>query len=269
MTVPVNNSSVVRQNFTKQKEKTKITPLDEDHLIEEAPLSVLVTTYLGYLIVIIFGHIRDFFGKRFKSMEYAHLQEANGYAPLTSDFDSFYTRRLYTRIRDCWNRPCTGVPGRTITLLERKSKDFNRTFSLTGKEKTVLNFSSYNYLGFAQSEGLCADEVEAITLKDGVGVCSPRFELGTNEFHLELEKLVARFVGKEAALVVSMGFATNSTTVPALCGKGDLIISDEFNHSSLVYGSRLSNATIRIFKHNDIADSSFYRCLGTKGWGCV
>jgi len=45
-----------------------------------------------------------------------------GYAPLFSDFDSFYTRRLYQRIRDCWNRPITGVPGRHITVLERESK---------------------------------------------------------------------------------------------------------------------------------------------------
>jgi 7-keto-8-aminopelargonate synthetase-like enzyme len=83
-----------------------------------------------------------------------------GYAPLFSDFDSFYTRRLYTRIRDCWNRPITGVPGRTITVLERESSDYNVSFKLTGTQKTMINFASYNYLGFAQNEGPCADAVE-------------------------------------------------------------------------------------------------------------
>lgn len=47
-----------------------------------------------------------------------------------------------------------------------------------------------------------------------------------------------------------MGFATNSTTLPALVGKGDLIISDELNHASLVYGARISGASIKVFKHN-------------------
>jgi serine palmitoyltransferase len=49
-------------------------------------------------------------------------------APLTSDFESFYTRRMYTRIRDCWNRPTSGVPGREVTVLERTSADYNKTF---------------------------------------------------------------------------------------------------------------------------------------------
>jgi serine palmitoyltransferase len=55
-------------------------------------------------------------------------------------------------------------------------------------------------------------------------------------------------------MVISMGFATNSTTIPALVGKGCLVISDELNHSSLVFGTRLSGAAIRIFKHNDVKD---------------
>lgn len=72
--------------------------------------------------------------------------------------------------------------------------------------------------------------------------------------HPECEALVARFVGQEAAIVLSMGFATNSTTLPALIGKGGLIISDELNHSSLVFGARLTGSQVRVFKHNDIAD---------------
>jgi len=61
-------------------------------------------------------------------------------------------------------------------------------------------------------------------------------------------------VGKPAAIITAMGFATNSTTLPALVSKGDLIISDAMNHSSLVVGARNSGASIRVFKHNDVED---------------
>ncbi|PNJ65119.1 SPTLC2 isoform 5, partial [Pongo abelii] len=70
--------------------------------------------------------------------------------------------------------------------------------------------------------------------------------------HEELEELVARFLGVEAAMAYGMGFATNSMNIPALVGKGCLILSDELNHASLVLGARLSGATIRIFKHNNM-----------------
>jgi serine palmitoyltransferase len=76
-------------------------------------------------------------------------------------------------------------------------------------------------------------------------------EGGTHALHSDTEKLVARFLGQESAVIISMGFATNSTTLPALVSKGSLIISDELNHSSLVFGARLSGATIKVFKHND------------------
>ena len=59
---------------------------------------------------------------------------------------------------------------------------------------------------------------------------------------------------KEAALVVGMGFATNSTVIPALCGAGDLILSDALNHNSIVEGARLSGAKIKAFKHNCVGD---------------
>ncbi|RUS18581.1 pyridoxal phosphate-dependent transferase, partial [Endogone sp. FLAS-F59071] len=222
--------------------------------LEAAPLFTLVSTYLNYFVLILFGHLRDNLGKVFKRKEYAHLRTSKGYAPLVSDFDSFYTRRLYIRIRDCWNRPISGVPSRTINLLERESKDYNKTFRLTGTTREVINLSSYNYLGFAQSQGPCADAVEVTARKYGVGIASPRAEVGTLDIHLELEQLVARFLGKEEAMVVSMGYATNSTTIPALVGKGCLIISDENNHSSIVFGARLSGASIRVFKHNNMND---------------
>ena len=69
---------------------------------------------------------------------------------------------------------------------------------------------------------------------------------GTTPVHLELEKMVAEFVGKEAALTFGMGFATNSVILPALVGKGCLIISDSLNHASIVTGARGSGAKVKV-----------------------
>lgn len=68
--------------------------------------------------------------------------------------------------------------------------------------------------------------------------------------HNELEKLTARFMGVEDAIVFGMGFATNALTLPSLVGKGCLVLSDAKNHASLILGLRLSGATVRVFKHN-------------------
>lgn len=157
-------------------------------------------------------------------------------------------------LSDCFNRPITGVASRTVKLLDRVSPDFNRTFRLTGGTTEALNFSSYNYLGFANSEGPCADAVEQATRELGITSASPRAEVGSTRHIDEMERMVARFVGKEDAMCVSMGFATNSTTIPALVSKGCLVISDELNHASIIFGVRLSGASVRVFKHNNMDD---------------
>jgi serine palmitoyltransferase len=221
-------------------------------VLDEPPYFYLLTTYISYLILIIFGHVRDFFGMKFKEDKYRNLKARNGYAALNSDFDNFYVRRLKMRINDCFNRPTTGVPGRYINLLDRTSDDGNFHFKMSGTTTETLNVSSYNYLGFAQSEGPCADAVEEVVRRNGLASCSPRSDAGTTDMSIECEELIAEFVGKPSAMVFSMGFGTNAAIFPALVGKGDLIISDELNHASIRFGSRLSGAMIESFKHNDM-----------------
>lgn len=68
----------------------------------------------------------------------------------------------------------------------------------------------------------------------------------------KLEKLVAEFLGVDAAICFSMGFATNSMNTPCLMDKNSLIISDQYNHASLILGCRMSGASIKVFKHNDM-----------------
>ncbi|CZS95884.1 probable LCB2-serine C-palmitoyltransferase subunit [Rhynchosporium agropyri] len=225
-----------------------------EHILDEPPYYYLLTTYISYLVLIVFGHVRDFFGKRFRPENYKHLKAANGYAALNSDFDNFYVRRLKLRIDDCFARPITGVPGRYITLMDRKTDDFNKNYQFTGTYTETLNMSSYNYLGFAQSEGPCADAVEESIKKYGISSASPRADSGTSDLAMEVEDRIAKFVGKPAAMVFSMGFSTNASSFPALVGKGCLIISDELNHASIRIGARLSGAMIGSFKHNDMHD---------------
>lgn len=125
---------------------------------------------------------------------------------------------------------------------------------LTGKKRRCFNLASYNYLGFAAKEGLILDEVIDTVRHYGIAAASSRMELGTIPLHRETEKLVAEFVGKEDAMIFNMGYGTNSTTIPALVSKGDLVLSDSLNHSSLVYGCRGSGARVKVFRHNDPVD---------------
>lgn len=221
---------------------------------EEPSYWIVLTTYVSYLILIVIGHMRDFLGKRVFPRAYRHLVEVNGYAALNSDFDSFYTRRLKARLDDCFSRPVTGVCGRTVLCLDRVTDDFNATFRFTGDRTRCLNISAYNYLGFAQSHGGCADAVEECVKRYSVSSFGSRLGAGSLDLQSQAEKIVAKFVGMEDALVISMGFATNSTTIPAIAGPGTLIISDEYNHSSIRFGARLSGAHIRQYKHNDMRE---------------
>ncbi|KAJ7057122.1 pyridoxal phosphate-dependent transferase [Mycena amicta] len=224
------------------------------HVPTPGPYYIMFTTYISYLILICIGHIRDFFGKRFRPSAYRHLMEQNGYAPLNSDWDSFYTRRLKQRMDDCFGQPITGVAGRTTILLDRYSTDYNNTQTILDTRTRALNISSYNYLGFAQSKGGCADAVEESIRRYGVTAAGTRLTGGSSDLHATTEALVARFVGHEDALISSMGFATNSAIIPALVGKGCLVISDELNHASIRFGVRLSGANVRMFKHNDMKE---------------
>lgn len=144
------------------------------------------------------------------------------------------------------------MAGRTIAILDRTTSNYNVTQELTGNKTRTLNISSYNYLGFAQARGGCADAVEESIKRYGVSACGTRLEGGTTDLHTLSEALVAKFVGQEDALISSMGFATNSNLIPALVGKGCLVISDELNHASIRIGVRYSGASVRMYKHNDM-----------------
>jgi serine palmitoyltransferase len=209
----------------------------------------LITTYLNYAVLMIFGHVRDFY-RRF--VPEPGKKTPAGYAPLLNSFEDFYTRRMYGRIHDCWNRPIRSGPGAYIEVAERISRDNLKTLEITDRSINCLNLASYNYLGFAENPTHVTEDVFKALDQFGVGTSSSSTEYGNTKIHRELEQYIAKFVGKEDAIIFGMGYATNSTTIPVLAGKGSLIISDELNHTSIVSGARFSGAKVAVFKHNDM-----------------
>ncbi|EDO19455.1 hypothetical protein Kpol_1002p104 [Vanderwaltozyma polyspora DSM 70294] len=221
-------------------------------ILDTPPYHISLITYLNYLILIILGHIHDFLGLKFQRDKHLDIVEQNGYAPWFSKFESFYVRRLKKRIDDCFSRPTTGVPGRFIRCIDRVSHDFNEYFTYNGKTTMCLNLSSYNYLGFAQSEGQCTDAAIDTVRKYGINVGGPRSQSGTTDLHIEAENLIANFLGKEDAMVFSMGYGTNANFFNSFLDSKCLVISDELNHTSIRTGVRSSGAAVRTFKHNDM-----------------
>lgn len=114
-----------------------------------------------------------------------------------------------------------------------------------------LNFSSNDYLGLANSARLKEQFCRHVE-RYGVGSGASRLVCGTLAPHLRLEEKMAALKQTEAALTFSSGFATATGVLPALCQKNDFIIADKLCHASLIDGARLSQATLRVFPHNDI-----------------
>lgn len=117
--------------------------------------------------------------------------------------------------------------------------------------KKVINLSSNNYLGFANHPRLKNAAIEAIE-KYGAGAGAVRTIIGNMDIHEELERVLAQFKREEAAFIYQSGFNCNAGTIQAVTEAGDIIISDELNHASIIDGSRLSKAARGIYKHSDM-----------------
>lgn len=210
------------------------------------PFFAALTTYFGYAVLIIVGHVRDICASIFRSGRYRSKRNSDkhtandhqkqdvmdslqDYSPLLKSWENFYTRRLYHRIQDCFNRPIASNPGATIQVLERVSVDGNKTMQVLGDSKLnvpvrdsyvrgqhvsfatqflpssfsaepemriardCLNLGSYNYLGFADDwNATCQKPVlEALDYLP-VSCSASRYEVGTTIIHKKLESLVVR-----------------------------------------------------------------------------
>ena len=272
-------------------DRQKFTVLNYDNPKPEEPMDTIPAivayfVYLSYAALILMGHIRDFFsvlfhpGRLLRQKPDHPSDDTRFYAPLLKSWEHFYTRHVYLRVQDVFNRPIASNPGAVITVLERVSDDDRKSMHVLGPVSNLdtiqqqreyeegehftlshdgnaarqcLNLGSYNYLGFGDDwHSSCGKDVKGSLSSFPVSSGSCRNEYGTTALHRELERTVAQFLGKEDALVLNMGFNTNTTTIPSLVSRGDLILSDELNHTSIVCGARASGAAIRIFRHNDV-----------------
>ncbi|MBL4636933.1 MAG: 8-amino-7-oxononanoate synthase [Kofleriaceae bacterium] len=126
---------------------------------------------------------------------------------------------------------------------------------------TVLNFSSNNYLGLANHPDIVAASKEALVC--GTGSSASRLVTGNLALHQELESELADFHGVEAVRIFNSGYQANIGLIACIAGDGDLIVSDELNHASMIDGCRLSRAAVSVYQHCNV--DSLRECFGRAG----
>jgi len=119
--------------------------------------------------------------------------------------------------------------------------------------KRVLMFGSNSYLGLTSHPKIKEASKKAID-KYGTGCAGSRFLNGTLDIHIELENRLAKYVGKDAAVLFSTGFQVNLGVLSSITGRNDYLILDEYDHASLIDGSRLSFSKVIKYAHNDMED---------------
>lgn len=124
---------------------------------------------------------------------------------------------------------------------------------ITANSKEVLNFCANNYLGLSDHPEVLRAAKKAID-SHGFGLSSVRFICGTQDIHKELEAKIARFVGKEDAILYASAFDANGGLFQPLLNEEDAVISDELNHASIIDGIRLCKAKRFRYKHDDMQD---------------
>ena len=127
----------------------------------------------------------------------------------------------------------------------------NRGTRLRVDGRELHNFSANDYLGLAAHPAL-AEALAAAAARWGVGSTASRLICGTTGEHAALEEELAAAKGTEAALVFSTGVAAATGTIPALVGRGDVVILDKLAHACLIDGVHASGAKTRVFPHNDL-----------------
>jgi len=230
-------------------EKTKMSFLVEAH------------AYWGYFRLFMMGVVREYIVRTYAAVLRDPL--CRGYVVRerwNSGWVDFYKQHMYKLYVDCFNRPISSAPDATVDVVVRSRPGGTifgplHDFEPTEKARKCINLSSYNYLGFGGVDEFCTPVARKAALETGFSASGTRTEGGTLPVHRQLEREVAKFLNKEDAIVLGMGFATNSTILPCLFeagGKGVLVLSDALNHRSIVEGVRLSGATVRAFEHNSM-----------------
>src|SRR3989440_5453853 len=125
--------------------------------------------------------------------------------------------------------------------------------SITVGGRQVINFCANNYLGLANHPAIVEAAHEGLR-RYGYGLSSVRFICGTQELHRELETALARFLGKDDAILYTSCFDANGGLFETLLGEEDTILSDELNHASIIDGIRLCKAKRVRYRHSDMSE---------------
>lgn len=165
--------------------------------------------------------------------------------------DLFDKAKTYTRAKEA-------MEAGLYPFFRALSNPEGATATFEGKE--VVMIGSNNYLGLTTDPRVREASAEAVR-RYGTSVTGSRFLNGTLDLHLELDRKLAEFVGKEAALVFPTGYQTNVGTISALVAKGDYVVIDKDAHASIVDGCFMARGEMKRFKHNDIEDLD--RVLGS------
>src|SRR6266436_8695681 len=151
---------------------------------------------------------------------------------LSSELDAIRHKGLYKQ-----ERQLLGPQGAAIRVANRE----------------VINFCANNYLGLANHPAVVAAAQEGLR-RYGYGMASVRFICGTQDLHKQLEGAIARFLGKEDAILYTSCFDANTGLFETLLGEEDTILSDELNHASIIDGIRMCKAKRYRYRHSDLAD---------------
>ncbi|MFT5466944.1 MAG: 8-amino-7-oxononanoate synthase [Verrucomicrobiales bacterium] len=138
-----------------------------------------------------------------------------------------------------------------LRKLRRIEADDGIEIRVAGREQPLIQFASNDYLGLAASAELKAALAEGAN-QFGAGAGASRLITGSHAAHDDLEQLLAEWKRTKRALTFSSGFATALGTLTAILGKNDFVILDKLCHACLIDGARLSEATIRVFPHNNL-----------------
>ncbi len=161
---------------------------------------------------------------------------------------------------DAVSQRIQAMVNRVADLKARERYFYNMPITeLSGGARVIVNgrdmgmYASYGYLGLLGHPRIGAAAKAAVE-KYGTGTNGVRTLAGTLDLHVELEETIADFKHAEAAVTYTSGYATNLSVISTLMGRGDWVISDKYNHASIVDGCMMSGAMFRRFRHNDMAD---------------
>nr|XP_027197175.1 serine palmitoyltransferase 2-like [Dermatophagoides pteronyssinus] len=252
-----NAHTAIINNNNNNYHKSVVRPINQKQFNEPIrptiPFHMLVSNYICHGTLMLFGYMNDFLRKIGWIESFERVEKnREGYTQLYNTFNPFYIRNIILRLINMWSHPICSAPGGYTEILEREFGPYNATWKYTGRKIKAINMGSYDYLGHSENKGPRIDSVIETINNVGVSVSSTPNEFGTTQIYRELETKVAKYLGVEDSVVIGMGFATNSLSLPCLFGPGSLVISDECNHASLALGCKISGAKVCVFKHNNM-----------------